>query len=228
MQRVPRRREPQPPSTPCEEVREALSARLDREAPGLSVAALDRHLAGCAACAVWEADAAQATRRARLNAVPSVPDLTEAVLRRLPAELPGAAAAARGRLLDAGLRLALLAVAVAQIGVAWPALVDGAAAMSAPAHMAHETGAWNLAIGVSFLAVAAVPRLGAGALPFLAAFSAVLVVLTLTDLRAGLVPTDRAVTHVLVLAGAALVSAVAWRGRRPDAQAPVARRRSPA
>ena len=43
---------------------------------------------------------------------PAVPDLTAAVLAALPRELPGVAAAARARLVDTGLRLALLAVGV--------------------------------------------------------------------------------------------------------------------
>ena len=111
-----------------------------------------------------------------------MPDLTAAVLAALPRELPGAAAAARARLVDTALRLALLAVAVAQAGLAWPALVSGTASMSAPVHMAHETGAWNLAVAAAFLAVAAAPRLAAGALPFLGSFAALLVPVTLADL----------------------------------------------
>ena len=104
---------------------------------------------------------------------------------RLPRELPGAAAAARSRLLGTGLRLALFAVGVAQAGLAWPALASGTAAMSAPVHVAHETGAWNLAVAAAFVAVAAAPRLAAGALPFLGTFALLLLPVTLADLGAG-------------------------------------------
>ena len=189
---------------------------------------LDDHLAGCAACAGWADAVARVTRRARLAAAPEVPDLTAAVLAALPRELPGAAAAARSRLLDAGLRLLLVAVAVAQAGLAWPVLVSGVGAMSAPVHMAHETGAWNLAVAAAFGAVAAGPRLAAGALPFLGSFAALLVPVTVADLAAGHVHLDRAVAHLLLLAGVALVATVAWRGHRRRAGSAVGSRRVPA
>jgi predicted anti-sigma-YlaC factor YlaD len=204
---------------PCPTIREALSARLDGEPLGLPADVLDQHLAACAACAEWAAAAASVTRRLRLATAPEVPDLTAAVLTALPRELPGVGAAARTRLADAAVRLVLLAVAVAQAGLAWPALASGAASMSAPVHMAHETGAWNIAVAAAFLAVAAAPRLAAGALPFLATFAALLVPVTLADLAAGHVQTDRALAHVLLLVGVVLVATAAWRGRRKDVHA---------
>ena len=209
---------------PCQPFREAISARLDAEPLGIPPAELDGHLAGCSECAGWAADAAAVTRRARLAAAPPVPDLTAAVLAALPRELPGAGAAARARLVDSALRLALLAVGVAQAGLAWPALASGQAAMSAPVHMAHETGAWSLGLAAAFLAVAAAPRLAAGTLPFMGTFTALLVPVTLRDLAAGHVHADRAAVHLLLLVGLALVVSVAWRGRRRRARA-LARRR---
>jgi predicted anti-sigma-YlaC factor YlaD len=215
---------------PCTDFREAASARLDGEPLGMPARELDEHLASCAGCAAWARDAATVTRRARLAPAPAVPDLTAAVLAALPRELPGAAAAARARLVGTGLRLALLAVGVAQAGLAWPAIASGAAAMSAPVHVAHETGAWNLAVAAAFVAVAAAPRLAAGALPVLVTFALLLLPVTLADLGAGHVHLDRAATHLLLLAGVGLVATVAWRGRRRTvgrtaAEAPVARRR---
>jgi predicted anti-sigma-YlaC factor YlaD len=93
-------------------------------------------------------------------------------------------------------------------------LVTGAGAMSAPEHMAHETGAWNLAVAAAFLAVAAAPRLAAGALPFLVSFTALLVPVTLADLGAGHVHADRAAAHLFLVVGVLLVAAGAFRGRR--------------
>jgi predicted anti-sigma-YlaC factor YlaD len=93
--------------------------------------------------------------------------------------------------------------------------------------MAHETGAWNLALAVAFLAVAAAPRLAAGALPFLGTFTALLVTVTLADLRAGHVPADRAAVHLLLIAGLALVATIAWRGRRRRRVGAVSRLRVP-
>jgi predicted anti-sigma-YlaC factor YlaD len=212
----------------CPQFREAVSARLDGEPLGMPAHELDAHLAGCGACAEWADAAARVTRRARLAAAPPVPDLTVTVLAALPGELPGVAAAARSRLLGTGLRLALLAVGVAQAGLAWPVLASGTGAMSAPVHVAHETGAWNLAVGAAFLAVAAAPRLAAGALPFLGTLAVLLVPVTVADLGAGHVHTERAVAHLLLLAGVTLVAAIAWRGRRPRVGRPAAGQRVPA
>jgi predicted anti-sigma-YlaC factor YlaD len=93
--------------------------------------------------------------------------------------------------------------------------------------MAHETGAWNLGLAAAFLAVAAAPRLAAGALPFLGTLTVLLVPVTLADLGAGHVSADRAAVHLLLLAGLVLIAAVAWRGGRRRAGA-VSRQRVPA
>ena len=197
----------------CAPFREAVSARLDGEPLGMPAAELDRHLAGCPDCAGWSDDVEGVTRRARLAPAPPVPDLTAAVLGALPRQLPGTAVAARARLVHQALRLALLAVGVAQAGLAWPALSGGAAAMSAPVHVANETGAWNLAVAAAFVAVAAAPRLAAGALPLLATYAVLLTVTTVRDLAAGHVHPERAAAHLLLLAGVVLIAVVAWRGR---------------
>jgi predicted anti-sigma-YlaC factor YlaD len=214
----------------CPAFREALSARLDGEPLGMPEAALDRHLAACPGCSSWATSAAAVSRRARLAPAPPVPDLTERVLTALPGQLPGARAAARARLVDTALRLLLVAVAAGQAGFAWPALTAGTAAMSAPVHMAHETGAWNAAVAVAFAAVATAPRWAPGSLPFLGAFSVFLLTATVRDLAAGHVHADRAVAHLLLFAGVLTVTAIAWRGRRPRNRAvpALARRRAPA
>jgi predicted anti-sigma-YlaC factor YlaD len=213
---------------PCSPFREAISARLDGEPLGMPSRELDDHLAACPECMSWASAAALVTRRARLAPAPPVPDLTVSVLAALPRELPGVAAAARTRLAGAALRLALVSVGVAQAAMAWPALTSGTGAMSAPVHMAHETGAWNLAVAAAFLAVAAGPRLAAGALPFLGTLAVLLTPVTLADLGAGHVPAERAIAHLLLLSGVVLVSALAWRGRRRRAPRAVGGRRVPA
>ena len=205
----------------CTTYREAISARLDGEPLGMPEHDLDAHLAGCPGCASWADAAAVVTRRARLAPAPAVPDLTEAVLTALPRALPGAA---RARVVGDFLRLALLALGVAQAALFWPTMESGGGAMAAPMHMAHETGAWNLAVAAAFLAVAAAPRLAPGALPFLGTFAVLLTAVTAADLAAGRVPVERAVAHLLLLAGVVLVAVVAWRGRRRRAMAPAATR----
>jgi predicted anti-sigma-YlaC factor YlaD len=170
---------------------------------------VDEHVDSCAACRGWAEAAAEVTRRARLVAAPPVPDVTAAVLERLPA----VARRPRRHWLDAALRLALLAIGAGQLGVSLPAFSGGD--MSAPVHVAHETGAWNLGLAACFLGVAVLPRLAAGALPFLLSFTGVLSWVTLRDLAAGHVPADRAVGHLLLVGGAVLVSVLALRNRAP-------------
>jgi predicted anti-sigma-YlaC factor YlaD len=192
----------------CEPFRDALSARLDGEAPGMAPARLDGHLAGCPSCRDWQEAAAEVTRRARLVPAPRVPDVTAAVLAALPPARP------RRRWVDAGLRLALLAAGAGQLAVALPALTAGTgAAMAAPTHLTHETAAWNLGLAACFLVVAARPRLAAGSLPFLLPFTAVLVWVTVGDLGAGHVHAERAGLHLVLVVGAALVGLLALRGR---------------
>jgi predicted anti-sigma-YlaC factor YlaD len=212
----------------CARFREAASARLDGEPLGMPARELDDHLAGCPGCTGWADDAARVTRRARLAASAAIPDLTASVLAALPRELPGTRTAARTHLAGAALRVALVAVALAQAGLALPALMGGAGAMSAPVHMAHESGAWNLAVAAAFLAVAAGPRLAAGALPFLGSLAAFLVPVTIADLIAGSVPAERAAAHLLLLAGTAIVAAVAWHGAHHRGTRFAAARRVPA
>jgi predicted anti-sigma-YlaC factor YlaD len=209
----------------CTPYREAISARLDGEPLGMPARQLDAHLATCPGCAAWADAAAVVTRRARRAPDAPAPDLTEAVLAALPDPRHREA---RARVLLDMLRLALLAVGVAQAVLAWPAMAYGGGAMTAPMHMTHETGAWNLAVAAAFLAVAAAPRLAAGALPFLGTFAALLTVLTAQDLVAGLVPVERAVGHLLLLLGVALVAVTAWRMRRRRPAPAAVRGRVPA
>ncbi|MCZ2830969.1 zf-HC2 domain-containing protein [Modestobacter sp. VKM Ac-2986] len=194
----------------CEPFREAVSAGLDGEPLEMSQERLDAHLAGCPACRSWADTAAEVTRRARLAPAAAVPDVTAAVLARLPEG--GRAVGRRRRVTDAALRGALLVVGIGQLAVAWPALT-GAMDMAGSVHLSHETGAWNLGLAVCFLGVAALPRLAPGSLPFLLSFTALLSFVTVRDLGAGHVHGGRATGHLLLLAGAVLVSVLAFRGR---------------
>jgi predicted anti-sigma-YlaC factor YlaD len=203
----------------CEPFRDALSARLDGEDPGMAPARLEEHLAGCAACRAWQEAAAEVTRRARLVPAPQVPDVTAAVLAALPAPRR-----VRRPSVDGLLRLALLLVGAGQLAVALPVLTRGTeAAMGASPHLTHETAAWNLGLAVCFLAVAARPRLAAGSLPFLLPFTAVLAWVTVGDLGAGHVHVERAGVHLLLAAGVVLVSLLA-RANRSLGAGPAGRR----
>jgi predicted anti-sigma-YlaC factor YlaD len=170
---------------------------------------VDEHLAGCLDCRNWAEAAAEVTRRARLTVAPPVPDVTAAVLERLPAgrsrrRLPG---------LDAVLRVALLLVGAGQLAISLPAFAG--AGMAGPEHLANETGAWNLALAACFLVVAARPTLAPGSLPFLLPFTAVLAAVTVSDLSAGHVHASRAAAHLLLVGGVLLIGALTLHHRTP-------------
>jgi predicted anti-sigma-YlaC factor YlaD len=198
----------------CEECREGLSARLDGEA---EPAGADRHLAGCAACREWFASASDLRRAMLLRPAPPVPDLTAAILERTPAP------SGEGW----GPRIALAAVAIAQLGLAFAQLLGTAGAHGADhlvplVHFDHESGAWNLAVGIGLLTAALRPRTAGGQLPLLAGFVGVLLTLSAGDLAAGQVTLARLATHLLVVLGLALLWTVHRGHRTRNAPLPAA------
>jgi predicted anti-sigma-YlaC factor YlaD len=186
----------------CAVCREELSAELDGEGDPACRPAVLAHLETCAPCTRWREQAAVVTRLTRTGPAEAGPDL---IARVLPA-------APRPRRLRLGVRVALVAVGVAQIvlgvlSLAGTAGHGGGVAMLSGAdmaHMSHETAAWNLALGAAFLAGASWTRHLAGLLPVLGAFIVVLGVLSGLDLAAGRVEPDRVATHALLLVGFAL------------------------
>jgi predicted anti-sigma-YlaC factor YlaD len=83
------------------------------------------------------------------------------------------------------------------------------------AHTTHESAAWNIALGIAFLAGALWSRHLAGLLPALGAFIAVLAVVSGIDLVAGRVDPGRVASHLLLVAGFALGVAVVRTVPRP-------------
>ena len=69
----------------CDGLREAISARIDGEDPGLPDGALDAHLGFCAGCRAWQQRAHAVTRRARLGGLFLDHDLTPKVIAAAPA-----------------------------------------------------------------------------------------------------------------------------------------------
>jgi predicted anti-sigma-YlaC factor YlaD len=196
----------------CTPFREALSARMDGEPAGMPPHELDTHLAGCPSCRNWQAAARVATRRARVTVAAPIPDVTRAVLERL-ADGVGRPRSRRAWVAPLA-RTALLVLGIAQLALSLPPLVGGIATMSAPAHVARESGSWGIALAAAFVVVAGSPRLAAGALPVLGSFSVVLASVTIPDLSTGMVPVDRAAGHLLIFAGTVVVAVLAWQGRR--------------
>src|SRR5690349_166351 len=144
----------------CTTFREAWSAEFDGEPAPLSPVAVADHLGQCAACRQFVEDA-RAFRVGLERAVPAPPDFSARVL----------AAARKDRSTRTPeamvLRLALVGIAAAQFAMALPGLLFGNDE-GAPIHIAHEVGAWDIALAVGFLFAAARPLRAVGLLPFVA------------------------------------------------------------
>lgn len=179
----------------CEDFREALSARLDNEEGGGDADhPADAHLEYCADCRYWYDAAALITRRTRTSAVVAWPDVSDAVLARVPSG---------GDRPLSTVRFALGAVGALQCATGLVTLATqagaGFAELAERTPGTVENGAWQLGLGVTLAAVA-VRRLPARTLlPLLGTLA---VVLGWGQVSGGLHPTGVA---SLVLTATALL-----------------------
>lgn len=158
---------------------------------------MQQHLAGCGACADWERRAVALSREMRVRAVPATPDLSAAVMRALPAP-----AVRRWP------RVLLGVVAALQIGLGVLQLLGTSGHEAMAGHLFHESTAWNLALGAGFGWAAWRARAGAGMLPVLSAFLAVLTVVSVQDLISGVVSAGRLASHLPLVAALVLLLVV--------------------
>ena len=192
----------------CDQYREALSAELDGEPHGVPEDALSGHLSGCSYCREWFGQAARVTRLVRMAPATPIPDLAPGVLAALPADSPGR------RRVFTGARAALVVVAFLQALLAWSGALTGQDDM-ATGHVAHEVGAWNLALAVAFLMVATRPRAADALVAPVGVFVAVLAVVAASDAAADDLALGRLLGHLLVGAGLVLLVTI---GRTAPAQ----------
>jgi predicted anti-sigma-YlaC factor YlaD len=181
----------------CDQYREALSAELDGETPAVPAAAVRAHVRSCPGCAEWEEKAGRVGRLLRVGHAEPMPDLAPLVV---GAQRPRRRAAPL-------VRASLVAVAVVQAMLAWSGALTGHDSM-ASGHLAEETGAWNLALAVAFLAAATRPRTAAALVAPIGVFVTVLFVTAAGDVVAGTVDGARLAAHLLVAAGLGLLVAV--------------------
>ncbi|GAB3566752.1 hypothetical protein GCM10027445_14080 [Amycolatopsis endophytica] len=195
----------------CATAREAISATLDGEEPGVDAAALDQHVARCPACLAWQDDAAAVTRLARLEPALPSPDVTGRVLDHLPSP-PAKVDWPRWTLVFAA--IAQLSLVVSQLFLPQP--MAGGMTVQPGSHLEHEAVAFNFAIAVALLWAASRPRQARSQLPVLLSFTVVLVALSLFDVLGDRVGWQRLVSHVPLLLGVLCALLVARRdGRRP-------------
>jgi predicted anti-sigma-YlaC factor YlaD len=195
----------------CTRFREAVSARIDGEDPGLPTREIDAHLAECPGCRAW-ADAA-ASPALRSVASPADPDAIDpALVARLVRPNAGARPAHQGLLSTLEWRVVLAVIGLAQVVLAWPGgfLDDGHASI----HLAHELTAWDMGLAAGFLVVAWRPARAWGMLPLVGVLVAAMVVTSGVDLASGHALLGRETVHVLALAGLGCVWALARRAPR--------------
>jgi predicted anti-sigma-YlaC factor YlaD len=194
----------------CDGIREAISARIDGEDPGLPAGTLDAHLAVCEACRGWQQQAHAVTRRARLGG----PFLDRDLAPQVAAVSP-AFAGRRRRLTQ---RTALATAAAAQLVITVPLLVLGHD-HDAGVHAAHELGSFNLALAIAFAVGAVRPALSAGLAWACGIAAAGLTVTAIVDLFAGQTLGADEAQHLIAVAGAALLvwQACTYRAEAADA-----------
>jgi predicted anti-sigma-YlaC factor YlaD len=196
----------------CDRVREAISARIDGEDPGVPNGAIEAHLATCAACRGWQQRAHAMTRRARLGGRFLEQDLTARVLAALPPEPARRQSARRlGAACGGGMarRAGLAAVAVAQLAITIPLLILGHD-HDAGLHAAHELGSFDLALAIAFAVGAVRPALSAGLAWPCAIAAAGLAGTAIVDLIAGQTFGADEAQHLVAVAGAVLLC---WQAR---------------
>ncbi|NKQ56609.1 hypothetical protein HFP15_27400 [Amycolatopsis sp. K13G38] len=182
----------------CATAREAISATLDGEDPGVPLAALDAHVASCAACTAWQDDAAAVSRLVRIERAVEPPDVIEHVLERFaPPRKPAPVDWPRWALAFAAVSQFSLVVSLLFL----PQPVAKGMSVAPGSHMEHEAAAFNFAVGVALVWVVARPRRARSQLPVLLSFAALLVTLSLIDVVGGNVGWYRLASHLPMLLG---------------------------
>jgi predicted anti-sigma-YlaC factor YlaD len=183
----------------CEDYRELLSARLDGEEDVGPNGPPDAHLERCFDCQLWYDRAALITRRARMAPAQAGPDVTAAVLERVPRIRSSSSRRLRSALVALGVAQCLMAFFSFMVG-------DETAGLT---HVSYESVAWNLALGVALVAAALRPGHGAGMVPVLGTFITVMTGVFMADLLPDRVEPTRVVSHLITLAALVILLLIA-------------------
>jgi predicted anti-sigma-YlaC factor YlaD len=195
----------------CEEMRTALSARLDGEDTGLTPTTLDDHLVTCTDCRTWQAAAEQVTHI--VGQPVGVPDLTAPIL----------AAVARQQQTDSAghkriLQIALGLSAVVQLALAIPALVVPGVDL----HTSREAASFDIALAVGFALAAWRPERARAFVPVAFVLAGCLTLTSIFDIAGGATLVAHEVSHLAALAQAGLLLALSRRA--PSGRVPAPRR----
>jgi predicted anti-sigma-YlaC factor YlaD len=206
----------------CDEIRAALSARLDNEDEGVPPGAAAAHLADCADCRAWLTGGEYVTRMLRASQAELPVDRTDAIVAAVAADQagrqcrPASTMAAEDPARQRMLRVGVAGFAVAQLVLAVPALLAGLG-MEPSTHLDHEFGAFDATIATVFLLAAWRPALARAYVPVAFALAALLLTTSVLDIVRGVVPIGHETTHVVVLVQAVLLWRLARAQQRPPA-----------
>jgi len=165
-----------------------VSAAVDGELPPADVAELGLHTETCEACRDWLARVHRLARVSRLGAGDAVPGPDQAWKRRIVETAP------RRRARGLRLRVALVAVALAQLAVTLPFLLFGRLDAT------RDQGALDVALAVGLLVVASRPWRAVGLQTFLGVAALLLIGTETIDLLRGDGEVVDLGRHLLVLA----------------------------
>jgi predicted anti-sigma-YlaC factor YlaD len=189
------------PGMDCEQVREALSARIDGEDPPAGTGRVDHHLQACPACAGWAARAQDVTRALRLQTV-AVPDLTASVLAAVATD-PHRRNDRRRRSRRTVLRIAVATAAAVQLALALPLL------FGADLHVAREIAVFEVALAVGFGFAAWRPRWARAFVPMAVVLAAGLAATTVVDVVGAAASPWHETAHLAAVMQAGLLWALA-------------------
>lgn len=205
----------------CDTCREALSARLDGEPEGVPAEQVDAHLETCAFCRTWHAEASALTRTLRVRPATPVPDLTAAILDAAPPITPATPRGWLPRVFLSGVAVAQLTLGMAQVVGSWTPSMHGHTMGESGGHLFNESTAWNLAVGLGLLWTALRPAATSGMLPVVAAFVAVLIPYSASDLLGGTATASRVFSHLILVAALGLLVLVHFGNRGPSGRTPL-------
>ena len=186
----------------CDRWRDAISADLDGEDPGIERRLVDAHLSRCPACRSFAASAGLGTGRP-VELVGAPESASE-----LPRQVARIAAIADRAATWSIVRALLAVVAVDILVFSLPALVLGDE-QETSAHAARHLGAFTVAYAVGLLVVVVRPARARTMLPVAAVLAGALLVTAVVDLANGRVPLVDEAQHLPEVLSVVLVWLIA-------------------
>jgi len=186
----------------CDRWRDAISADLDGEDPGIERRLVDAHLSRCPACRSFAASAGLGTGRP--VELVGAPESTS----ELPRQVARIAAIADRAATWSIVRALLAVVAVDILVFSLPALVLGDE-QETSAHAARHLGAFTVAYAVGLLVVVVRPARARTMLPVAAVLAGALLVTAVVDLANGRVPLVDEAQHLPEVLSVVLVWLIA-------------------